>query len=144
MSDSGASNSMPIYQYTVKFRIVNGEPSFELMQNGVKVSNTIQIDEPMAALVFNLDAAFFDGATGSFGTNVQWLSDDTCMPIERPNNFAYTRENDTTFVVFDVNTTDGPNDSIFHFLYSVVKSTTTDAVMYASPDPVIINKKPPA
>lgn len=137
MSDSNStSNSV----YTIKFTLIDGKPVFILMHDGHQVSDAIEVEDEIATLDFRLEAELPDDTyTAALGTNLQWLSDDNRAPIAMPENFTFNRVNGSNFLLVNKNT----GNAIFHFVYFVVLSSDDGAIIYASPDPVIINKKPP-
>jgi len=137
MSDLSSTDSK---MYTIKFTLVDGKPIFILMHDGHQVSDAIEIEQAIATLDFTLDAELPDEKDrAELGCHLQWLSDTNREPIAMPENFTYRRLNGSNFVLVNKNT----HNAIFHFVYFVVVSNGDDAVVYASPDPVIINKKPP-
>lgn len=137
MSDLSSTDSKT---YTIKFTLVDGKPIFILMHDGHQVSDAIEIEQAVATLDFTLEAELSDEKDrAELGCHLQWLSDTNREPIAMPENFTYRRLNGSNFVLINKNT----HNAIFHFVYFVVVSNGDDAVVYASPDPVIINKKPP-
>lgn len=137
MSDLSSTDSQI---YTIKFTMVDGEPIFILMHDGRQVSDAIEIEQAIATLDFKLEAELPDEKDrAELGCHLQWLSDTNREPIAMPENFNYQRLSGSNFVLVNKNT----QNAIYHFVYFVVVSNGDDAVIYASPDPVIINKKPP-
>ena len=131
MSSSSVSN-------TVTFSLEDNNPTFYL--NGTKVTEggndiTENLGDGNVDLAFNLEA-------GENVSSVKWV-DGTAgfqWPNGMPSWISYTRNSDSTVTITD-NTGSNPsgNEEQADFQFQVVCGNTT----YTSPDPVIINKKPP-
>ncbi|GAB4195134.1 MAG: hypothetical protein Tsb002_27370 [Wenzhouxiangellaceae bacterium] len=133
-----------LYNFTLRvtFHADGSEPDFQLFFDG-KAIKTIEIDDYMATLVFQLQAVF-DGiqspGTAVYGTQFQWL-DLNGAPVNSPDAIHFIRMSDNNVTMTDCNTLqNGEVNSVFRFLFSVVYQGR----QYSSHDPIIINKKPPA
>lgn len=142
------SSGKPIINLLYEFDLVfsfdqKGDPVFELMKDGKPVGNDITIETHTATLIFTLKAP--DMKNVVWATNFQWLNPLTRAPVLKPSNIAFIRDNDSVVTMIDSNPVSEEGDEQrMHFLFSVLKVVLgQDAIMYTSPDPVIINKKPP-